>query len=496
MSAPSTPLIAALDIGTSSVRAMLFDARGRPVPGAQASVATPLVTTAEGGAEVDPDGLVRAAVAALAAVEAQAGGRAAQVVAVAVCTFWHSLLGVGRGGSPLTPIYTWADARAAGVVPRLRRQFDERAVHARTGARFHGSYWPAKLAWLRQSQPRTFGRVERWMSPGEYLFLRLFGTPLSSISMASGTGLFDQNRLDWDGELLAALDVGREQLSPLVDLDAPASGVGEPFRSALPRLAQVPWLPALGDGACNSVGSGCMGRGRVALMVGTSGAMRLLFAAPEAQAPWGLWCYRADARRYLVGGAISNGGNLYAWMVDTLRLAKNPELEAALAALEPDGHGLTVLPFLAGERSPGYLPGATATISGLRWHTRPVEILRAGLEAVAYRLALIYELLRPLASPEAQIIASGAALVQSPVWTQIIADVLGRPVTITATPEATSRGAALLAAEALGLLPDSALVPVELGPAFEPDPARHERYLAGLARHRQLYRKLLGRGAF
>ena len=488
------PLIGALDIGTSSVRALLYDARGQAVPGVRASKPTPLHTTADGGAEVDPDALVEAVVACLAAVQAQAGELTARIAAVAVCTFWHSLMGVDAGGRPLTPIYTWADTRPAEAVAGLRARLDERAAHARTGCLFHASYWPAKLAWLRQRQPDLFGQVRRWLSPGEYLFWRLFGAPLGSISMASGTGLFDQNRLDWDGELLEALSIDRSQLSSLVDLDSPAEGILPTWRGALGRLSEVPWFPAIGDGACNNVGSGCLGRERIALMVGTSGAMRVLFAAPQAQAPWGLWCYRADGRRFLIGGAISNGGNLYAWLHRTLRLAGDPELEAELAALEPDAHGLTVLPFLAGERNPGYAPGATATISGLRWHTRPIEILRAGLEAVAYRLALIYELLAPHASSDARIIASGAALTQSPAWAQIMADVLGRPVVMALEPEASSRGAVLLAAEALGLLPaiDQALP--AFGATYEPGPARHGRYQEALARHRELYRKLMADG--
>ncbi len=487
------PLIVALDVGTSSVRALVYDAHGCPVPGAQASQATPLRTTADGGAEVDPDLLVGAAVACLAAIRERAESLGPRIAAVTVCTFWHSLLGVDERGQPLTPIYTWADTRPACAVPRLRRLLDERAVHARTGCLFHASYWPAKLAWLRRSRPRTFGRVGQWLSPGEYLTLRLFGAPLCSVSMASGTGLLDQNRLDWDDELLAALGVERAQLGSLVDLDAPARGLLPAWQGALPHLATVPWLPALGDGACNNVGSGCLDMSRVALMIGTSGALRVLFAAPRAQAPWGLWYYRADRRRYLLGGAISNGGSLYRWLQQTLRLPENPQLDAELAALEPDGHGLTVLPFLAGERNPGYARGATATFTGLRWHTRPIEIMRAGLEAAAYRLKMIYELLAPLLPPEAQIVASGAALLQSPAWIQIIADVLGRPVITTHEAEASSRGAVLLAAEALGLLSSPAEAPPAFGPVYTPDPSRHACYEQGLARHRRLYRTLLGK---
>ena len=128
----------------------------------------------------------------------------------------------------------------------------------------------------------------------------------------------------------------------------------------------------------------------------------------------------------------------------------------------------------------------------MRWYTRPVEILQAGLEAAAYRLAQIYELLSPQAAPDPLVIASGTALLESPVWQGIVASVLGRPVATTREGEATSRGATLLAAEVL-LLSDAAAAPLELGVTREPDLQRHVRYREGLERHRRLYRKLLGR---
>src|SRR5690349_2258288 len=194
---------------------------------------------------------------------------------------------------------------------------------------------------------------------------------------------------------------------------------------------------------------------------------------PEvAEVPAGLWCYRVDKRRALLGGATSEGGNVYAWMQDTLRLDKPEATEQALADLAPDAHGLTMLPFLAGERSPGWAGDVRATITGLGLHTTPLEILRASLESVAYRFALIMERLeardlrlqerleardlrleddshasslQPQASslkdqvPASHFIASGGGLLSSPVWMQIMADVLGRPVVASAEPEATSR---------------------------------------------------------
>jgi gluconokinase len=263
-------------------------------------------------------------------------------------TFWHSVLGVDRRGAPITPVFTWADRRAADAARELRERLDETAIHRRTGCVLHSSYWPAKLLWLSRSHPEAFEASERWMSPGEYLHLRLFGDAWASTSMAAGTGLFDQNREVWDGEVLRALPVGDEQLSHISD--EPARGLLDEWVRRWPSLAEVPWFPAVGDGVCSNVGSGCTGQERLALMVGTSGAMRMLWRADSVEVPEGLWCYRSDPKRFVSGGALSDGGNLVTWLRETLRFPKSENIEELLAKMEPDAHGLTFLPLLAGER--------------------------------------------------------------------------------------------------------------------------------------------------
>lgn len=488
------PFILALDVGTSSVRASFYDCLGRPVEGLQAGRSHEVRTTAEGGAELEADPLLESLLQCLEVVLWRAGDLASHLAGVAVATFWHSFLGTDAAGRPRTPIYLWADTRSGEQVRQLRRQLDERAVHARTGCLFHTSYLPARLLWLRQTQPDLFHGTARWMSPGEYLFQRLFGEPVCSLSMASGTGLFNQQRMDWDDEVLAAVGVQREQLSPLARATEPVVGLRGEWARRLPALQRVPWFPAWGDGACSNVGCGCVTPDRVALMVGTSGALRVLFPAQPPglpPPPWGVWRYCLDASRILFGGALSNGGNLVAWMYDTLRLGPPEEVEAALSAMPPDAHGLTLLPFLAGERSPGWASHAVGSIVGLRWHTRPLDLLRAGLEAVACRFALVHQLLEPLLPPDHRIFATGGALLRSPAWLQIMADALGRPVVVAEELEASSRGAALVALEALGALPDLAAAPVTVGPTYRPDPARHDRYRAALVRQQEWYGKLV-----
>ncbi len=276
----------------------------------------------------------------------------------------------------------------------------------------------------------------------------------------------------------------------LVDCDAPLAGLLQPYASRWPQLKDVPWFPAVGDGAAANVGSGCTDPSRVALTLGTTGAMRMI-QTELTPVPSGLWCYRVDRQHLLVGGATSEGGNVFAWVREALRLDDTVQTEAALAAFPPDGHGLTILPFFAGERSPDWAGNVQATIHGLTLATTPLAILRASLEAVAYRFAVIEQRLCGRGQGEHRLIASGGALLHSPAWSQIFADVLGRPVVVSAEAEATSRGAALLALRTLGVLASLASVPAADGLAYEPDPARHALYQAAIARQRWLYERLI-----
>jgi gluconokinase len=480
--------ILSIDVGSSSVRAELFDGSGDRIEGREVKLDYEFDYTPDGGAIQDAEELLDLVVLAVDGVLSGAGDT--EISGVAMSTFWHSVLGLDREGRPTTPILTWADRRAAEAVTDLLEQLEERAYHQRTGCVPHSSYWPAKLLWARHAIPEAFERTESWVSPADYFYARFFGGHYQvGTSMASGTGLFDQNQRKWDPETLGTLPVDEARLSTISD--EPRVGLAGEWAERWPALRETPWLPAVGDGACSNVGSGCTGSDRLAIMVGTSGAMRVLWKAESVEIPDGPWCYRADAERYVMGGALSDGGNLIEWLRNTLHLPDPEETERLLSEMEPDSHGLTFLPLLAGERGPGWADMANGTVSGLSMSSRPVEILRAAMEAVAFRFAIIAEMLETASPGEKEVVASGGGLLNSPTWTRIMADTLGRPVTISAVKEASSRGAALIALEALGG-PEIEAADVPLGETFEPDSGRHEIYRKALERQRRLYDAVLG----
>jgi len=480
--------ILSIDVGSSSVRAGLYDGSGDDIEGTEVRLDYDFEYTPDGGASKDADELLD--LVALAVDGTLSAAEGTRISGVAMSTFWHSVLGLDDTGRPTTQILTWADRRAASVAHELREHLDEGATHRRTGCVLHSSYWPAKLVWSSRSMPDDFEKSERWVSPADYFYARFFGEPYQvGTSMASATGLFDQNEQRWDRETLEALPVEQAQLSSISD--DPRIGLAREWAERWPGLRNVPWFPAVGDGACSNVGSGCTRSDRLALMVGTSGAMRVLWKAGSVEIPDGPWCYRSDAERYVMGGALSDGGNLIEWLRNTLRLPDPDETEHLLSEMEPDSHGLTFLPLLAGERGPGWADLANGTVAGLSMSSGPIEILRSAMEAVAFRFAIIAEMLETASPGDKEVIASGGGILHSPTWTRIMADTLGKPITVSGVKEASSRGAALIALEALGG-PEIETAEVPLGETFEPDSERHEIYRDAIERQRRLYEAVLG----
>jgi gluconokinase len=292
--------------------------------------------------------------------------------------------------------------------------------------------------------------------------------------------------------MLKLVRIDREMLARPEEMDRPACGLLPEFRKMWPALEGVPWFPALGDGACDNVGSGAVGAGKFSLMVGTTGAMRVIFEDGDVQIAPGLWCYRLDRRRLVMGGALSNGGEVYAWMKRSFQLPK--DLEARLEAAVPGSHGLTVLPFLSGERSPIWRADVRAAFTGIGLNTEPFDLVRAALESVALRFRVIYGRLAERFGAPSQVIASGGALLNSPAWTQMMADALGRPVVACTEPEASSRGAALWVLEQLGVIENISAIPASLGATFEPRAEYEQEYGRLIEEQEALYRKLYGNG--
>ena len=484
---PMTPqLVLAIDIGTSSTRTALFDTQARRIVPTTAQQRSGLITRAEGTAELEPAALLGAVRHCLEhtmrVYRTDPTLKARPIAGIGVSSFWHSFVGLSAKGEAITRIITWADSRCRADAAALRAKLGEKSTHARTGCMLRASFWPARLTWLRRTDPKTFARVRHWMSPAEWLQFILSGDANCALGMATGTGLFNPAKLAWDAELLKVCRIAPEQLRPLCDDALPVTGE---LAAQIPELRGVPWFPGIGDGAASNLGSGATRPGLAAINVGTSAALRVIREGRNARAPLGLSCYRIDVERFLVGGAVSNAGNLRAWCARELRLPDDAAIEAELANRPGPIAGLDVLPFWTAERAPRWNEEQTGAITGLTQHTTALDLLQAITEAGYQRLARIAELIIAEEKSTPRFIVSGGIL-RSPQALQRLADVLGLPVYPSEEMEASIRGAAVYALEKLGLHTP----PGRFGSAVKPR-ARFARLYAE-ARERQ--RKLEERG--
>jgi gluconokinase len=469
--------VLALDLGTSSVRALVFDDRGAPLPDLLARRPTHLDISDEGKAELDPDGVVTAIGECLDELDGR--GELDGVQDVATSCAWHSVIALDGAGRRLTGALTWADTRAAPLVAELRSRGDMDRLQAATGARPHALYWTVKLPWLaRECSPAP----ARYLGLAEYVTGALLGDPSASPSMASGTGLLDLADATWDAQALELAGVDERALPALAGRGW-TGRLGPEGARRWPALAGATWHPATGDGAASNVGAGCVAPDRVAINIGTSAAIRVVEPAEQAgPLHKELWRYLVDDGQVVTGAAFSGAGNLYAWLRQVTTLPVEGSVEDELAKVPPGSRGVVVMPYHAGSRPPLDLAAGSGAITGLSLATTAVEILAATLESVCYRLAAGYEALASTLPRPPEVVASGGAIVASPWWQQTLADVLGHPVRVVDEPEASARGAALLA---LGQTTDPATVRV-----VEPRPDAVQAQRAARALHEDLAARL------
>lgn len=471
-----------IDIGSSSVRALLFDETGQIIPQAIARRAHRFYSGSHQASTADPLALAYLTEACID--EVLAHPQAAHIRAVGMATFAGNWLALAADGRPLTPLYTYSDAQPLGDLEDLRHEVDLAQSHDRTGCPHHTAYQPARLRWLQRTQAHIWSQAHRWCDLATFLYSRWFGREVAiSYSLASWSGLLNRHELAWDDIWLNHIGLARTALPLLSEYDAWQTGLSDAYARRWSVLKDVPFALAIGDGAAANIGCGAVGPGLVALSAGTTCAIRLALPASHEAIPSGLWSYCVTADVSLIGGATTEGGNLFDWIQRTLAIDMN-ELETALLARQPDEHGLTFLPHLAGERSPGWSPSASGTMTGLRLHTTALDIAQAAMESVALRLGYIAS---QLPGEPALLIGSGGSL-QSRAWAQMMSNACAVPLALADMPELTARGVALLLYHSLDHAP--LRQPLKDYHILEPQPGAVRRYQQ--ARHRQqaLYERL------
>jgi len=443
-------VVVGVDVGTTATKAVAFDAEGRTHGAAE--VAYPLLEPAPGRAEQEPGAVMDGALRAIAGAAAAARDRGAEVAGVSLSAAMHALLALDDHGNPLTRLVTWGDMRATAQAQRLHAEHPE--LHDRTGTPLHPMAPLPKLLWFAEHEPATFAAARRWVGVKELAVAALTGDLAIDHSTASGTGLMSLETLDWDPEALAVAGIGREQLAALV-ATTERFGLRPETAARLGLDPAVPLVVGGGDGPLANLGLGAVEPGVAACSIGTSGALRLVVERPGVDRAHHLFCYALTQGRWVVGGAINNGGVVLQWAGDALAPDLSEDGLGRVAALAqdvpPGSDGLIMLPYLLSERAPLWGPPETGAYVGLTRHHRRGHLVRAALEGVCLQLALVLDSLRDAGDEVREVRATGG-FARSPLWRQMLADVLGMPIGFARAAEGSAFGAALVGMQALGLV--------------------------------------------
>ena len=477
-------LILTLDVGTTSVKACLFDRRLRQTALTSREYA---LRTHGVCAEAEPQIYLDAAAQCILSLPAEARAR---VCAVALTTQGETLICVDRQGRALRPAIVWLDSRAEAQAARLAAVLDRQRFYERTGLpELSGALPLAKLLWLREQEPEIWAQTDKFLLLEDYLMLWLTGRAVTEKSLLTSTGYFDLQSDDYWDEALALAELDRTRLPQ-------ALACGSVVGPVLPELAETLGLPASAcvvtgamDQTAAALAAGCTRPGTLCETTGTAMVAAAFTAHPQFSEDHHVTIYRhAMPGAYLYLPISNTIGMSLRWFRDEFCR----DLDGGYAALDqlaervpPGAQGVTFLPYLAGCVDPEHLPEASGGFYGLRLSSTRAACVRAILEAAAFQLRDFLRMLSALGCT-AQTVTSLGGGAGSPLWMQIKANVCRRPFRTLSTVQATSLGAAMLAAGALGWK----LHDAEERSVYQPQAETTDAYEKAYAAYRRVYEAL------
>jgi len=479
-----------IDVGTGSTKAVAVDVAGQVL--ATSKEAYPILTPQPDFSEQEPQIIREAFVQCIRRILA---GLKEPPAAVVMSSAMHSLILADAKGQPLMNMITWADNRAAAMARHIKESPAGESIYRQSGTPVHAMAPLAKIAWLKEHQPALFKTVHKFISIKEYIWFSFFGTFEVDYSIASATGLFNTEKLDWNAESLAVCGITPNQLSKPVPTHHQRTAAATGLPADLRALSGVPFFIGSSDGCMANLGSFAITPGVAALTIGTSGAIRVASTRPTYNFRAMTFNYRLDEQTYISGGPINNGGYVLKWYAEIFlqrTLAGPKDYEALLDGLdqvEAGANGLIFLPYILGERAPLWDSDASGAFFGIRnFHTQ-AHFTRAVVEGISMALYSIAQAMETSGLQIDKVHVSGG-FVHAQAWLQILADIFDKEIVLINPEDASALGAAYLGLKSLKLIEDYEALRSSERVSYVPNKANHARYQQSFRMYERLYENL------
>ncbi|HSJ39232.1 MAG TPA: gluconokinase [Planococcus sp. (in: firmicutes)] len=460
-----------VDVGTTSTKAVLFNKPGKIL--ASHTVFYPLHTPNQLTAEQDPEEIFRAVLTSVRETLRESGISGQSLKLVSFSSAMHSLIAVDASGALLTNSITWADTRSSKHAERIKEDMDGHEIYLRTGTPIHAMSPLSKLVWLKDEKPEICREAAKFISIKSFIFHKFFGEYVEDHSIASATGLFNLEQLDWDQGALELAGVTKDKLPQLVPTTHQLTGMAPEFAAFMDIRQDVPFIVGASDGVLANLGVNAIDPGVIAVTIGTSGAIRTVSPVPKTDPKGRTFCYVLTKDHWVIGGPVNNGGIILRWLRDEfassevetakrLGIDSYDVLTKIAATVSPGADGLLFHPYLTGERAPLWDANARGSFFGLSIHHQKQHMIRSVLEGIVFNLYTVLLAVEELTGEPVRIQASGG-FARSELWRQLLADVFDKPVIIPESFESSCLGAVVLGMYATGEIEDFGIVSEMIG---------------------------------
>jgi len=493
-----------VDIGTSGVRAVLFNIDGKQI--CIDSHDYLLISREDGYAELEPDVIFHKTIDAINGCMARSGIKRHELKGVGISCQMHSLMCVDRQGNPLTKLIIWADTRAKKEAEYIEEKFDIWDLYKKTGSRVQHPMYPlSKILWLKNNEKKTYRKTFKFITIKEYIISKLYGEYLIDYTLAASQGFYNIHEQDWDIFILDnVLELEKDKFSEVVPCTFQLKSFKPEYENLLNIDRNTPVILGSGDGIMANIGCGVCDSTALSSTIGTSGAIRTACSTPLLDSKQRTWCYSFTEDMWVAGGAINNGGIALKWMKEQFRSLFEAEAKAAnltiyklfdkyASEISPGSDNLIFLPCLMGERSPDWNPDVRGIMFGLSLCHGPKHIIRAAMEGIMYRMYSVYEAMAEQNDKAVQIKANGG-YVKSDIWLQIQADIFNKEILVSGVQEASALGAAYMAMLSVGAVSDIRKLLPGMKPqkSVRPIPGNHEVYKEVYTLAKAVYENLYG----
>ena len=434
----------ALDLGTTTIKGVLYDDKGKFI--IQSFRSSKTFSEEVDFMEQDPEQILKSAIEVIRELTLYAGEKEEEIGFISLSTYMHSIMAIDKFNNPMTRLYLWSDNRSKGYAKKYKDNNLGLEFYKLTGTPIHPMSPLYKLMWLRDNKPLIFNKAYKFVSLKGYFAYQIINEYIVDYSIASASGIFNIHEFKWDEKILQEIGIREDRLEKPVETTKALTIKNKKFLEETGLSEDTRFVIGASDGCLANLGSHGLNTGTAIVTIGTSGAVRVVEKKPIIDSKARTFSYILADDLYVSGGALNNGGIVFEWLKKIFD--KNLDLDKSLFDYKNFNNGLLFLPFLNGERAPYWKPDLRGSYLGLNNSHDREDMVYSTIQGLCFALKDVLDILQTEAKVTS--IYANGGFTNSEFWVKKLASILNLDINVLNQGDGACFGAYLLGLKATG----------------------------------------------